>query len=105
MLFAKMKNQSKEATVKMKNLRRALFMAFRYKWSIVTSTISAFLIAILWGVNIGGALPIIEIVFGGNSLHDVIDERIESSERAMLKSEEQIKELETQQSVATPGEF
>ena len=80
-------------------------MAFRYKWSIVTSTISAFLIAILWGVNIGGALPIIEIVFEGNSLHDVVDERIEGSHIAIQKSTNLVEELKGQLGSAAPGEI
>ena len=80
----------------MKNLRRALGMAFRYKWSIVSSTICAFLIALLWGANIGGVLPIIEIVFRGQSLHDMVDERIERSETAIAKAEGAIDECRAQ---------
>ena len=74
----------------MKNLRRALRMAFRYKWSIITSTLCAFLIAVLWGANIGGVLPIIEIVFKGNSLHTMIDERLDRSQSIIEQANETI---------------
>ncbi len=76
----------------MKNLRRALGMAFRYKWSLVCSTICAFLVAILWGANIGGVLPIIEIVFKGNSLHTMVDESIERSEKTVADAKLAVKE-------------
>jgi len=71
----------------MKNLRRALGMAFRYKWSLVVSTICAFLVAVLWGANIGGVLPIIEIVFKGNSLHTMVDKRLERSDRVIAEAQ------------------
>ena len=80
----------------MKNLRRALRMAFRYKWSIICSSICAFLIAILWGANIGGILPIVEIVFKGNSLHTMVDERIERSQTAIANARTEINEAEAE---------
>ncbi len=88
----------------MKNLRRALKMAFRYKWSIICSTVCAFLIAILWGANIGGVLPIVEVVFKGNSLHTMIDERIERSEAAIAKAEAAIVESQTELKSAAPSQ-
>ena len=78
----------------MKNLRRALRMAFRYKWSIICSSICAFLIAILWGANIGGILPIVEIVFKGNSLHTMVDERIERSQTVIADAQIEINQAE-----------
>lgn len=78
----------------MKNLRRALGMAFRYKWSIITSSICAILVAVLWGANIGGVLPLIEIVFNGKSLHDMVDQRIVDSGQAIEQSREKISELQ-----------
>lgn len=91
--------KGKEAKGNMKNLRRALGMAFRYKWSIVCSTICAFLVAILWGANIGGVLPIIEIVFKGNSLHTMVDERIERSEKTRDTAQQSV--TEAKQKLAT----
>ena len=84
----------------MKNLRRALRMAFRYKWSLISSTICAFLIAVLWAANIGGVLPIIEIVFKGNSLHTMIDERIERSEKTIADAELAIQKAESRMAIA-----
>ncbi len=84
----------------MKNLRRALWMACRYKWSIITSTICAFLVAILWGANIGGILPLVEIVFNGKSLHDMVDQRIADSETQIARSNTEIVKFRTQLTVA-----
>jgi ATP-binding cassette, subfamily B, bacterial MsbA len=87
--------RSKDATgLEMKNLGRALRMSFRYKWSIISSTLCAFLVAILWGANIGGALPLIEIVFRGRSMQGVVEDRIDTSRLSIEKAESKIRELE-----------
>jgi ATP-binding cassette subfamily B protein/subfamily B ATP-binding cassette protein MsbA len=101
--FARTAAKARKLRSNMKNLRRALGMAFRYKWSIITSTLCAFLIAILWGANIGGVLPIIEIVFKGNSLHTMVDERIERSEKAIQDARDTIKEARRQLATANAG--
>ncbi len=93
--------KARKLRANMKNLRRALGMAFRYKWSIISSTICAFLIAILWGANIGGVLPIIEIVFKGNSLHTMIDERIERSENAIAEAHTAVNQARQDLKLAT----
>ncbi len=88
----------------MNNLGRALGMALRYKWSILTSTLCALLIAVLWGANIGGVLPIIEIVFKGKSLHDMIDERLVDSRTAIDQSEARIARLQNELPNADTGQ-
>lgn len=80
----------------MKNLRRALWMACRYKWSIITSTICAFLVAILWGANIGGILPLVEIVFNGKSVYDMVDQRIVDSESQITRCGTEIDNFRSQ---------
>lgn len=87
----------------MKHLGRALRMSFRYKWSIFCSTLCAFLVAILWGANIGGALPLIEIVFRGRSLQGVVEDRIETSRDSIKKAELRIGELEKELRAADPS--
>lgn len=84
----------------MNNLRRALVMAFRYKWSIIASTIGAILVAILWGANIGGVLPLVEIVFNGKSLHDMVDQRIADATTEMRAHETEIAVLEQRRATA-----
>lgn len=86
----------------MKNLRRAIAMSLRYKWSLITSIICAFLIALLWGANIGGVLPIIEIVFRGKSLHDMIDERIERADEDLGLVRAELKLAESKLPNAAP---
>ena len=82
----------------MKNMRRALGMALKYRWSLICSTICAVLVALLWGANIGGVLPVMEVVFKGQSLHQLVEGRIEDSQTAIQKHRDTITEL--QQSLA-----
>ncbi|MGI9518782.1 MAG: ABC transporter transmembrane domain-containing protein, partial [Pirellulaceae bacterium] len=88
----------------MNNLGRALGMALRYKWSILTSSICALLIAVLWGANIGGVLPIIEIVFKGKSLHDMVDERLVDSQTRISEADAEITRIEKALPVANAAQ-
>jgi ATP-binding cassette subfamily B protein/subfamily B ATP-binding cassette protein MsbA len=60
----------------MKNLNRALRMALKFRWSLISSLICSFLVAILWGANLGAVYPFIEVVLHDKSLHDWVDENI-----------------------------
>ncbi len=60
----------------MQNLRRALRIALKYKWSLVGSIVSSILVAIFWGANLGAVYPFIEVVLHNKSLHDWADENV-----------------------------
>ncbi|MFT5302912.1 MAG: subfamily B ATP-binding cassette protein MsbA, partial [Mariniblastus sp.] len=64
----------------MKNLRRALRMTLRYRWSLVTSFTCSAMVAVLWSLNLGAVYPFIEVVIKGKSLHEWIEvEEVESA--------------------------
>jgi ATP-binding cassette subfamily B protein/subfamily B ATP-binding cassette protein MsbA len=57
----------------MKNLRRALRMTLRYRWSLITSFVCSALVAVLWSLNLGAIYPFVEIVLKDNSLHEWVE--------------------------------
>ncbi len=77
----------------MRNLLRAIRMAFKYKYSLFSSLFLGFLVAALWGANIGALYPFVEIVFEGDSLHGWVDNRIEEANAAIAKNEKKIEGL------------
>ena len=80
----------------MKNLLRAIRMAFKYKFSLISSLVLGFLVAALWGANIGALYPFVEIVFEGDSLHGWVDNRVEEANHAIAKNEEKIAKLQSE---------
>ncbi len=65
-------------------------MAFKYRWSLCGSILLSFVVAIMWGANIGAVYPLIEVVFNHNSISDWIDERIQTATEAAETSRQQI---------------
>ena len=63
----------------MSNFAKALKIALRYRWTFAGSVACALMVAILWGANISAVYPFVEIVFQGQSLHDWVDQRIETT--------------------------
>ena len=86
----------------MKNLMRAIRMAFKYKYSLVSSMVLGFLVAALWGANITALYPFVEIVFEGDSLHGWVDGRVEEANDAIARNEEKIGELREEYEAAEP---
>jgi ATP-binding cassette subfamily B protein/subfamily B ATP-binding cassette protein MsbA len=63
----------------MRNFGRTLRVVLRYPGTICASAVCAILVAVLWGANISGVYPIVEIMFGGKggqTLQNWIDERV-----------------------------
>ena len=67
----------------MKNLRRALSMAFKYRLSLVGSIFCSLMVALFWGANLGAVYPFIEVVLHNKSLHEWVDENIETTSAAI----------------------
>ncbi|MCH2179242.1 MAG: ABC transporter ATP-binding protein/permease [Mariniblastus sp.] len=86
----------------MKNLNRALRMALNYRWSLIGASLCSLLVALFWGANLGAVYPFVEVVLKDKSLTEWVEQRIEDSHQAIEKSEEEIKELESQ---ITTGEL
>lgn len=64
----------------MKNFARALRLALRYSLLIVTSTICATLVAVLWGTNISTVYPFVEVAFRGESMQTWVTKEIADAE-------------------------
>ena len=79
----------------MKNLKRALRMALRYRWSFIGSIVCSCFVAIFWGANLGAVYPFIEVVLHNKSLHQWADERIEHSQTEIERLENEIKLVES----------
>ncbi|HKD37150.1 MAG TPA: ABC transporter ATP-binding protein [Pirellulales bacterium] len=73
----------------MKNFSRVLRLALRHRWNVAGAMLSALVVALLWGLNIGALYPVFQVVFSGQSLQAWIDAEIKSSEGrvAALQSE------------------
>ena len=80
----------------MRNLKRALRMALRYRWSFIGSIVCSCFVAVLWGANLGAVYPFIEVVLHNKSLHQWADERIELSQGEIAKLEAEIGALKMQ---------
>ncbi len=79
-------------------------MALKYRWSLIISTISAMLVALLWGANIGGIYPIIEVVIQQNSLRDYVAERIAITGEAIEKYDQDIEQLQKRLAICPADE-
>jgi ATP-binding cassette, subfamily B, bacterial MsbA len=80
----------------MNNFFRTLRLIFRYKWTLAASTVTAILVAILWGANIGGAYPVIEIVTNNQSLQTWVDNGIATAKGEIKKLEEGKQKIEAE---------
>lgn len=64
----------------MNNLFRAIRIAAQYPFTIAGAVVCSFLVASLWGANIGAVYPIVEVVFQGESMKEWVDKEIANSE-------------------------
>ena len=72
----------------MKNFRRVLWIALRYRWTVAGTFFFSILVAILWGGNISALYPVIQVAFQGRSLQAWIGEEIEKSKEVILDHEQ-----------------
>lgn len=79
----------------MKNLRRALWMTFRYKWSLMGSFACCLFVAVLWGANLGAVYPFVEIVMRDKTLVDWVEERKQESETRIADKNQLVEDLES----------
>jgi ATP-binding cassette subfamily B protein/subfamily B ATP-binding cassette protein MsbA len=69
----------------MKHLLKAVPLAWKYKYSLIFSIVCSAMVAVLWGANITAVYPFVEVVFQGQTLHDWIDEQVESVETEIAR--------------------
>ena len=87
----------------MNNFCRALKLTLRYRWTVAGAFLFSFLVAVLWGGNIGALYPVIQVAFQGQSLQAWMDDEIEESERRILDFRHEITSLQQHASAPNGG--
>jgi subfamily B ATP-binding cassette protein MsbA len=86
----------------MKNFGRVLRLCLRYRFSILASIVCAIAVGALWGGNIGGALPVIQVVFSGGSLQQWVDREIQEADQSAAECQALLGPLRRQLAEAEP---
>ncbi len=87
----------------MQNFRRALRLALAYRWTLACALLTAVVVALLWGANIGGLYPIVQVVFRGQSLQKWIADDIADANRSIGELDKSIATLQQQVQQAPAG--
>ncbi len=88
----------------MTNFYRALRFALKRRWTLAGAMISALGVALLWGLNIGGMYPVVEVIFRGKSLQTWIDTEIQDAQKRVADLETSVAQLQHDQPVAPPDQ-
>ncbi len=78
-------------------------MAIRYKFTFAASIVSALLVAVFWGANIGTVYPVVEVVFKDKSMHQWIDGKIKESGAAVTAKTAEVGRLRAQLTAEDAG--
>ena len=87
----------------MNNFYRAFRLTFRHRFLLALSLICATVVAILWGANIGGAYPIVEVIFQGQSLQQWVNSEIDRSDKEVAEMQAKIDKI-NQEAEALPAD-
>jgi ATP-binding cassette, subfamily B, bacterial MsbA len=88
----------------MKNFNRVLRLALRHRWNVAGAFLSALVVALLWGLNIGALYPVFQVVFSGQSLQTWSDAEIKASEGRVAGLENEIGQLRAGLAAIAPDE-
>ncbi|MEM6472297.1 MAG: ABC transporter ATP-binding protein, partial [Planctomycetota bacterium] len=66
---------------------RVLRLAFRRYIAVAGIVVTSLAIAVLWSANISAVLPMVDIVFAGDSLVEYVDENLQDSREALASLE------------------
>jgi len=88
----------------MGNFGRALRLAIRHRWALVASVLTALIVGVLWGANIGAMYPFVEIALQGKSLQQSLAQRILDAQAKLAELEVQSSSLERAAEKAGPEE-
>jgi len=79
---------------------RIMRMALRYKLTFGASVVSALIVAVLWGANIGALYPVVEVVFQNQTMQQWVDKKIEVSRSSIAKKTAEFNRLNRRQALA-----
>jgi subfamily B ATP-binding cassette protein MsbA len=88
----------------MKNFNRVLRLALRHRWNMAGAMLSALVVALLWGLNIGALYPVFQVVFSNQSLQDWSDAEIKASTVRIAGFETEIDQLRAGLAAIGPDE-
>ncbi|GAB5403885.1 MAG: ABC transporter ATP-binding protein [Aureliella sp.] len=74
----------------MKNFTRALKQASRYWPSLILGTACSFIVAGLWGANIGAFFPILEVTIQGRSAQEWVATELEQNKTKLVELEQSL---------------
>jgi ATP-binding cassette subfamily B protein/subfamily B ATP-binding cassette protein MsbA len=86
----------------MKNFRRVLALASRYRGTVIAAILCAVAVGVLWGANIGTVYPFAEVIFRGNSLDVWVDSKIQQARNSYPQRLVEIERLRRQLAAAPP---
>ncbi len=86
----------------MKNFNRVLRLALGHRWNVAGAILSALVVALLWGLNIGALYPVFQVVFSGQSLQNWIDTEIKASEDRVAGLDKEIAQLKHDSAAQSP---
>jgi ATP-binding cassette, subfamily B, bacterial MsbA len=87
----------------MRNFLKVLRLALRYPFSIVGAFLCSLAVGVLWGGNIAGLYPFVEVVFRGESFHTWMERRVATDEEAIAGLQTSVAELERKHAQQPPG--
>ncbi len=84
------------------NFIKVIRMAIQYRWTLFSSIICAFIVAVFWGCNIGAVYPIVEVTFQSESPQKWIDRQIAETQNTTAKKTDEIASLQKELPQAAP---
>jgi len=88
----------------MRNFGRVLQLALKHRVTFAGTIISALVVGLLWGGNIGALYPFLDIAFQNRTLHDRVDGTIRDTENELAQLSGRFEQLETRWNSASDEE-
>ncbi|MCA9016418.1 MAG: ABC transporter ATP-binding protein, partial [Planctomycetaceae bacterium] len=77
----------------MNSLTRILHYVWPYRRRLIVSFFFAILVALLWGVNLSVAFPVIKVLLQGESLNDYVQTEVNATEEIIQEKQEVLQKL------------
>lgn len=72
---------------------RVLKLAFRRWWALAGIVVTSLAIAVLWSANISAVLPIVDVVFAGDTLPEYVDQNLQTAEQLASDTQSKIDQV------------
>lgn len=78
----------------MRNFGRVVQLALKHRITFVASVLSALVVGVMWGGNIGALYPFLDVAFQNRTLHDRVDEMVEAKQQELARLAASLEETE-----------